>query len=278
MKTHKKMIALSVMLATQGVAFAEVYQPIDVVTKKPVYVAKKKPLAYASAASDPVAVAPARQPDLSVTLGFKLWMTDWQSWNDPRGVNTGSGSYGSANALALNPTLMVKTPKVFASVGLLTSKAYDFPGSLTGAASSAKRTEFDLSGGFYVHPQVALALGYKQITQTWGATKYVWKIPNAGLSATAPLQNTKMVLYGNVAVGYSVFSTSDSTAWYWAMKGGMYTAAEIGAGYTVSPNFRMTAGYRYQTIPTSMEAWKTTTRVTFTDTTRGLIFGGSYTF
>jgi hypothetical protein len=62
------------------------------------------------------------------------------------------------------------------------------------------------------------------------------------------------------------------------MKGGMYTTSEMGFGYSFSPKFRMTLGYKYQASPTSMEANLSTSRVNFMDYTRGFVLGSSYTF
>jgi hypothetical protein len=87
-----------------------------------------------------------------------------------------------------------------------------------------------------------------------------------------------MFIYGNAAVGYSAISTSDNTASYWGMKGGMYTTGEFGMGYSFSSSYRMTLGYKYQASPTSMEANLSTTRVNFVDYTRGFVLGNSYTF
>lgn len=211
--------------------------------------------------------------NLSVTVGLKLWANEWSSWNFP-----GSSQSPTANATSINPSVTVKYNNFFVSGGFMPKKTYDVPGSVTGATSQASRKESDLSVGYYVHPQVAVTLGYKQITQTWGATDYVWKIPAVGVSAAAPIQDTKVFMYGNVALGWASVSTSDATASVWKMKGGTYTTSEVGMGYSFAPNFRLTLGYKSQSIPTSMEALATTTRINMVDSTRGFVLGGSYTF
>jgi hypothetical protein len=215
----------------------------------------------------------AEPKNLSVTVGLKLWANEWGSWNFP-----GNPQSATANATSVNPSVTVKYDNFFVSGGFMSKKTYDIPGSVTGAISQASRKERDLSAGYYIHPQVALTVGYKQITQTWGATDYVWKIPVVGVSAAAPIQDTKMFMYGNVAVGYASFSTSGVTATVWNMKGGTYTTSEVGMGYSLMPSFRMTLGYKSQSIPTSMEAQITTTRINMVDSTRGFVLGGSYTF
>jgi hypothetical protein len=87
-----------------------------------------------------------------------------------------------------------------------------------------------------------------------------------------------MFMYGNLAVGFATVSTNDNTATVWNMKGGTYTTSEFGLGYSILPSFRMTLGYKSQSIPTSMEAQITTTRINMVDSTRGFVLGGSYTF
>ncbi len=216
--------------------------------------------------------------NLSVTVGLRLWANEWQAWDDPYGSSAAAGSFGTANAIAVNPSLTIKYKNMFVSGGFMAPTTYNVPGSSTGETISASRREMDMSAGYYVHPQVALTLGYKRIIQTWGGTDYVWQIPAVGLSTAAPLQGTSMFIYGNAAVGYSSISTSDNTASYWGMKGGIYTTGEFGFGYSFSPSYRMTLGYKYQASPTSMESNLSTTRVNFVDYTRGFVFGNSYTF
>ncbi len=217
--------------------------------------------------------SPARK-DFSVTVGLKAWANEWQSWNDP-----GSAGMGTAKATAINPSVTIKYKDFFVSGGFMPKKTYDVPSSLNGVTTQASRKEMDLSVGYYVHPQLALTLGYKQITQTWGTVDYVWKIPAVGLSAAAPLQGTNVFMYGNAAIGWASVSTNPaSKAVVWNYKGGTYTTTEVGLGYAITPSFRLTGGYKYQVCPTSTEVLLNATRITVTDSTRGFVFGGSYTF
>jgi hypothetical protein len=216
--------------------------------------------------------------DLSVTVGLRLWANEWQAWDDPYGVSSAAGSFGTANAIAVNPSVTFKYKKAFVSAGLMTPTAYSVPSSSTGSTISASRKEMDFSAGYYFHPQVALTVAYKRIQQTWGGTDYVWQIPAVGVSTAALIQDTPMFMYGNAAVGYSTITTSDNSRSYWGMKGGIYTTSEFGLGYSISPVFRMTLGYKYQASPTSMESNLSKTRVNFVDYTRGFVLGSSYTF
>lgn len=230
--------------------------------------------AFFFAASGAAAAEESEPKNLSVTVGLKAWANEWQSWNTP-----GSPQFGAANAVALNPSVTVKYKNVFVSAGVMPKTNYDVPISTNGTTTPASRREMDVSAGYYVHPQVAVTLGYKQITQTWGTTDYIWKIPAVGVSLAAAIQNTRMFMYGNAAVGWAFVSTNPSTtATIWNLKGGTYTTSEIGVGYSVLPSFRLTLGYKYQICPTSTEVQKNTTRITMTDSTRGFVFGGSYTF
>jgi len=239
MKSHIKIIALSVLLGASSAAVAD---------------------------DEP--------KNFSVTVGLKAWANEWTSWNMP-----GAAQQPASNTvLSFNPSVTVKYKNFFASGGFMPKKTYDMPGSTTGTVGQASRKEMDLSVGYYVHPQIGVTVGYKQITQTWGVTDYVWKIPAVGVSAAAAIQETKMFMYGNLAVGFATMTTSDNTAAVWNMKGGTYTTSEFGLGYSILPSFRMTLGYKSQSIPTSMEAQLTTTRINMVDSTRGFVLGGSYTF
>lgn len=210
----------------------------------------------------------------SVTLGLKVWENEWVSWNTPGAAQLPA----SDTTTAYNPSVTVKYKNFFVSGSVMPKKTYDVRGSVTGANIQASRQEGDISVGYYVHPQIGVTLGYKKITQTWGTTEYVWKIPAVGIATAAAIQDTKMFLYGNLAVGIASVSTSNNTANIWQMKGGTYTTSEFGMGYSILPSFRLTLGYKSQSIPTSMEAQLTTTRIKMVDSTRGFVFGGSYTF
>lgn len=216
--------------------------------------------------------------NFSTTIGLKLWANEWQTWDTPSGYWFGGAAMGTAKAISPNPSVTLKYKNFFVSGGTMLKTTYKMPDTLNGATTTASRWEKDLSVGYFVHPQVAVTLGYKQITQKWGSTYYVWKIPAVGLSLAAAIQDTKMFMYGNAAVGAASVSTSDNTAAGWRMKGGNYTTTEIGLGYSVIPSFRLTLGYKYQVCPTSMEVLNNTSRVTMVDSTRGFVFGGSYTF
>ena len=246
----------------------------------PPVVTPVKPPPKVTPVAAPVKLPPPPPPanDISVTVGLRLWANEWQAWDDPYGSSSAAGSFGTANAIAVNPSLTIKYKNIFVSGGFMAPTSYSVPGSSTGETISASRKEMDMSVGYYIHPQVALTLGYKRITQTWGGTDYVWQIPAVGMSTFAPLQGTRMFIYGNAALGYSGITTSDNTATYWGMKGGMYSTGEFGMGYSFSSSYRMTLGYKYQASPTSMEANLSTTRVNFVDYTRGFVLGNSYTF
>lgn len=225
------------------------------------------------AAAGTAAAEESEPKNLSVTVGLKAWANEWQSWNTP-----GFEQLGAANAVAFNPSVTVKYKNVFVSAGVMPKTNYDVPSSLNGTTTPASRREMDVSVGYYVHPQVAVTLGYKQITQTW-ASDYIWKIPAVGVSLAAAIQNTRMFMYGNAAVGWASVSTNPSTtATQLDLKGGTYTTSEIGMGYSVLPSFRLTLGYKYQICPTSMLVANRSTHITVTDSTRGFVFGGSYTF
>jgi predicted porin len=245
MKQKKKLLALLMLLAVSNDVFADMY--LD-------------------------------RKNLSVTVGLRVWANEWQAWDDPYGVSSAAGSFGTANAIAVNPSVTVKYKNWFVSGGFMKPTAYKVPSSSTGTTISASRKEMDMSAGYYLHPQVALTVAYKRIQQTWGGTDYVWQIPAIGLSTFAPIQDTVMFIYGNTAVGYSKITTTGDATSYWGMKGGIYTTSEFGAGYSVSPAFRMTLGYKYQASPTSMESNLSPTRVNFVDYTRGVVLGGSFTF
>jgi hypothetical protein len=317
MKSDKKLLVLWVFLATINLAYAEdaSLSNAPTLTKKAVKTKKPAPDASSTPVADPAPAStntsavvkpvqtPVAQPnvevttkppipqeeslfslssinwnEVSITAGFRVWANEWQAWDDPYSVTKAAGSFGTANAFALNPSLTIKYRDWFVSGGFMTPTNYSVPGSTSGDTISATRQEMDFSVGRYFHPQVALTFAYKRIAQSWGGTNYVWQIPAVGISSSAALQGTPMFMYANAAVGLSSISTSDDSAAYWGMKGGLYTTSEMGFGYSFSPKFRMTLGYKYQASPTSMESNLTTSRVNFMDYTRGFVLGSSYTF
>ncbi len=221
----------------------------------------------------------AASSNLSVTLGLKAWNNEWQTWNDPFNTFNSSGWFGTASATSLNPSLTLKYGNAFISGGYMASTTYNVPDTNSAVTSTAKRKENDISIGYYIHPQVAVTLGYKQITQSWGALEFVWKVPAVGVSVASPVQGTNFFMYGNAAVGNASISHPSSAFWtQWKLSGGTYTTSEVGLGYSITPKFRLTGGYKFQTLPTSTEVLNNTKRVTLVDATRGFVFGGSFTF
>ena len=205
--------------------------------------------------------------NLSVTVGLKLWVNEWQTW----------GGYGVSRKTTANPSVTVKYKNLFVSAGVMPKSNYSVPYvDVFGnpQTTNVPRSEYDLSVGYYVLPQLAVTLGYKQTKQVWGATDYVWKIPAIGVSAASAIMDTKMFMYGNAAFGSAQISVTGVSG----LSGGLYTTSELGLGYSIVPAFRMTVGYKYQVIPTTFPQGAGKPSITQFDTTRGLVIGGSYTF
>ncbi|MBI3584060.1 MAG: hypothetical protein HY096_08960 [Nitrospinae bacterium] len=240
----------------------------------------------------------AEESRLNYSIGLKGWSNQWETgyfFNDEsyagKNVQVTTGS-----KFTLIPVLAVKYGNVFISGSYYMKSDFSFNkfsyratystvGTITETlASSADRTEWDANIGYYIHPSVALSLGYKNITQDYTSTlsspgitygqatsKSTTEIkgPAIGITGNVPISGG-FGLYGNLAYGwlkskYTGVSREDSST---------YTLSDTGFNYRAeSIPLMINLGYRYQSIYTDAP-----NGLKGPDITEGIVLGANMIF
>jgi hypothetical protein len=209
----------------------------------------------------------AQDPGVSVSVGVRVWYTDWTTF-----------SYFGDN-LALT---QISAKEQLATMPLLSVRYRDFIGSLSGFpstgfsfddASRGTREEFDANIGYFVMPGLAVTLGYKKVSQSGDAGRYRPAGPVVAVSGNAPLGGA-WSLYGSLGVGRLKTPGGDKIDFK-----ADYRLTELGLAYTLNGDglprrWTFTAGYRIQVL-TSKDALGTQDG---RDTTQGFTLGALATF
>ena len=212
------------------------------------------------------------QDGFRATIGLKAWAHTWNTWS------TGSGGFvgqtETDSEVVLIPSVTFRFGNFFLSGDFWPEKEYDF---LNATYTKVKREEWSAVTGYYIVPQLAVALGWKRIHQdfTGGGVDFDVNIdvPMFGLQGGAPLgESGNWFMYGNGFVGpisvkeKGAGSSSDQEGWYYS--------TELGLGYRMFQRLSATVGYKYQTV-----RWdKINGENPGYDYTMGWIFGLSFTF
>jgi len=230
----------------------------------------------------------AQEDKVTITLGLRAWLNEWETWFAPNNPGVNVISDTSKSKLAVIPSVTVKYKDYFASAGYFTKTSYNFPsytesvgGAIVQTSPSAERQEFDLNFGWYFVPRVALTVGYKRVrqditTSTTGVgfngvpftTKWTYNAPTIGIAASAPIAD-RVALYGNGAIGPVTVTVNGSKPGTSAT----YSASEFGVAWQAASNFTATLGFKYQIIEQ-----KPSSGLAQRDISSGWVLGGLYTF
>ena len=249
----------------------------------------------------------AGDPDLSITVGAKVWSNKWSTWDvspaAPGYYATYVQNYPTGTETAFIPGISVRYLDFLASGSYFINKSYNVAGISGNLA--AKRKEGDFSLGYYVLPSAAILVGYKQVDETFGSSSATsainYKGPFVGFTGGAAL-GQRFSLYGNVAFGRlrSSFPSyyNDPTLLSSSNPSADYRLIEAGIAYTFNVHDSMpslkslvaTFGYRSQvlsanvTLPeggvaiTSSGAFLAPRSTQLRDVTEGPTIGLSTTF
>ena len=247
-------------------------------------------------------IAFAQEKNFYVTLGLKAWLPDWQTSflnADPSFSGANITSLTSDPEVATIPSVSLKYKNLFVSGGYFLNKEFTFPefsdrstyaaptGTLLDTYKvTAKREETDINLGYFVTPNLALSLGYKNISQEYhtvittpgfldlvsdSETKIVG--PTVGIIGAAGIGGG-LALYGNFSFGllkaeYEGVSEKDNAT---------YVSSELGVVYKIQDTpLSVSLGYKYQAIDTEPSD-PDASELTGVDVTKGFIFGTNLTF
>lgn len=230
--------------------------------------------------------------DLLFSMGYKLWLNSWQSWDTGRG-GANFVEFSQPGVASMVP-MALKYKNFFTTLNLMFTGDYKFPqftDVTTGGATQtvderASRDEVDWNVGYYVVPNnLGITVGLKDVNQHWNTsinggpfaatnTNWSWIGPTLGITGGAGIGNG-FSIYGN-GVGGIMAETHDNepsdqndTATYEAMEMGIAWKPQ-----TVPMN--VSFGYKYQRINTKLDIANTAATAQFANI-RGIDVTSGYT-
>ncbi len=212
----------------------------------------------------------AANKDWHVTVSGKLWANSWNAW-------TTAGASGTTSVVASKVPVIggvtARYKDFFISGNYSPSTNYDF--SSYAGQGTYSRKEFDVNAGYYLVPQVALALGYKQIDLSYSAaSQWKYKFAILGINGVSRINDTPAFMYGNGAFGVGTVSSTYAPFAGYGAGNPTYESMEAGFGFAITKNFVATIGYKYQQLALSFSNQVAKAR----DITTGYMFGVAYTF
>lgn len=259
-----------------------------------------------AAPNDSIWVANHFGKDFGVSVGLKFWSNQWDS---PFELEALAGStqassiytFESKTEVAAIPTFLVRYRNFFVGGSYLPEIEYNFDTQVLEfngqslADLSAEREEWDLNLGYFITPNLALSVGYKDLTRTLFFSgdiniedKWEISVPIIGLAAAAPV-GLGLNLYGNFAYGQA--EVDELFGRLPLELEGDYYFGEVGLSYSVPLEGRiaaltLSAGYRFQRLDlhyTSIGAngndpFPLGSSGDLNDSTHGVVFNLSATF
>ena len=244
--------------------------------------------------------------DWGFGLGVKAWANDWslplEVKSSPTTTTTTSiVQFDSDMEIAFIPTGLIRYKNFFIGGGYMPGTDYDFNQQTVNGTTisqvNGEREEWDLNIGYFLTPNLAVTLGYKNIERELnlheGATTDVSyplsaDAPIIGIAASLPI-NEKFSFYGNFAYGLlngdaQYITLGDTTN---MDLDGNYYLAELGFNYVIPikkvvSGITISLGYRFQRLDMEMTdtvggAWNGSAGDQ-NDTTSGITFGVSASF
>lgn len=229
--------------------------------------------------------------DLHLSIGARVWVNSWEKFMlspDNTLVNVAK----SDTTLTPIPTASLRYKDFFLSGSYFVNSDYQW--NLTAATDrgttpvdiDGQRREFDITAGYFLHPNLALTAGYKDIQQKF-VSSVIGSIPNLtfkgpflGLLGTVPIGNG-FGLYGNFAYGW-LFGNAGGFAGI-NSRDTEYILADGGLSYTYRFNAAgalplyasLFAGYRFQLLDVENIGQR---HKNASDYTRGFVTGLSLAF
>jgi len=261
--------------------------------------------ALASASLAAGAQVPDEDAGFEMSVGAKVWPTSWESWvTSPKGTGVALGtsrfqvvqSVSSSEEVSPIPFAIVHYKGFFGSLSAMSRTRFTLrdAGTPGGFDVSASRREVDAHAGYYLLSGLAVTLGYKQLTQTYGGDEFRWRGPILGLTGSAPIA-VGVAIYGNAGAGRMTANFPAAQADFYGRTSfkASYRLGEFGLAYALpwmvwpANALLLTAGYRAQYVKTEgyalavtdsngVQSYNTTTSLK--DTTQGFVFGVSGSF
>jgi hypothetical protein len=208
-----------------------------------------------------------------ITVSAKTWYESWSTWQVTGATLAGNGTLiNSSDAkFAVLGGATFRYKNIFVSGNYSPATTFTF----NDIGQQFKRSEGDINVGYYVHPQVGISLGYKQVKLDYQPGVWTHNFLTLGVNGSARIEGTPFFLYGNGA-GSLTGSTSVDFPLTGTKGTPKYQSMEVGFGYVAMKNLIVTGGYKFQQVELPLTFGSLTEKTR--DTTTGYIFGVAYTF
>jgi hypothetical protein len=213
----------------------------------------------------------AQTKDWHVTVSAKGWYESWSTWQT---VTSGVGTLINASDSKVDfiGGVTARYKDFFLSGNYSPKQTFTF----SDVGLQHKRSEGDINFGYYVHPQVGLSVGYKQVKLEYNPNAvWTYDFLTVGINGSARIEGTPFFLYGN---GAGSLTGTSSVSFTTVPRGTpKYASMETGLGWSATQSLIVTFGYKFQQIELPLNFVGGTTENT-RDTTTGYILGVAYTF
>lgn len=202
--------------------------------------------------------AHAEGDDVKLSGAFKIWAAQFKTHNGDTSATNSTG----------NLSMTASKNDVFVTFSTLLPASYNFDQSGT----YMKRSDTDIAVGWRVSQPIALVLGHKNLSYSGNVDNSTGNMLTtyAGLSGFLPL-NEKSYVYGTGLLSLSSKDTGLDTTKY--DQTNHFNSLEFGYAYYFTNTTQFTAGYRLQTIKSSLLNGSSET-----DRIGGVIFGANVNF
>ena len=244
--------------------------------------------------------------DLRVSFGTKLWINKWEKFF-PDASNTAVYVNESDTTLTPIPTVSIKYKDFFVAGSYFSESDYrwsssvilpvgtggGFDGAVVTANTEGSRREYDVTVGYFVHPNLAVTAGYKDILQSFNTQSYLGNAVVYNSNVEVSYQGAILGLVGSVPIGNG-FGLYGNFAYGWLdgnfggyaginNRDANYVLADGGIAYSYSlrnvsalpMSLSAFAGYRYQSIEVNRLGG---TNSNANDYTKGFVTGINMTF
>ena len=226
----------------------------------------------------------AQAQETSVTLGLKAWYAKYELE-----IDDADDSVEFDRGLMYGPALNIRPGNFFFGVSYLMGGDFTYTEDLNSTTEleiDLDRTDLDLSVGYYLHPNVAVFLGYKKSEMDFEATEtsvgsssteeqeWEYKGPAIGVTGNFPIGEGGAFLFGTLSyvkldTDYK-FESGDASGE--EVEG---PSIEFGVGFSSETMpVSLTVGYKYQ----KYEADENDEVLGFEETFSGLTLGVYFTF
>lgn len=203
-------------------------------------------------------------PDLSLIVGYRMWLNNWSSWNTADSSRHFVQFAESGVANMGNVTFRYKN--FFTGLSIAGFGEVEFPKYTDDSGTviytvrgKAERKEIDWNVGYMVVPQLGVTAGLKHVSQKWqysynsaayGApTTWYWTGPTLGILGSAQI-GAGFAVYGNGAGGIMAV-TQDPEPTTARNDTATYESAELGLAWKAKKlPISATIGYKFQRINT----------------------------